>query len=562
MTGYSTAATLLKIGDWTVEPAANRMFRGDKEVRVEPKAMRVLTYLVERRGEVVSRHDLETQVWSGMIVTDDAVTNTVIKLRRALGDNARSPRYIETIAKTGYRLIAETSAVEAAAEPAPDASVSVPGRRLDRHWRKTLIASLGLLLGGSILWWATVPLGTPPADEPVGGVPVIAVLPFESLSADPGQDYFANGITEDLITDLSKLGGLRVVARNSAFAYRGDAESEGEIGRQLHARYILRGSVQRAGERLRINIRLTDTEDGSNRWAERYDRKIADIFLLQDEITHHVVSALQVELSADDRERLVRDYATNIEAYDLFLRGMDLYGRRTGEANELAQGFFERAIAIEPGFARAYAALALTHATAVVNSWGASLDESLAQAETLTRKAMQLDDSLPQVHFAAAIVGMYRGNYAAAMEELARAIELKPSYADAHASLGWVLHFAGRPREGLTALAHAIDLNPRVPATYQLVEGALHYALEDTAEAIRVLELAIANNPSYQLVRVYLAAAYAAAGDLNEAGWQVAEVLTLNPNFSLADVERAAPIRDPAYKERFLRDLQRAGLTY
>jgi TolB-like protein/DNA-binding winged helix-turn-helix (wHTH) protein len=562
MTGYSTAATLLKIGDWTVEPAANRLFRGDKEVRVEPKAMRVLTYLVERRGEVVSRHDLETQVWSGMIVTDDAVTNTVIKLRRALGDNARSPRYIETIAKTGYRLIAETSAVDAAAEPAPEASVSVPRRRLDRLWRKTLVASLGLLLGGSILWWATVPLGTPPADEPVGGVPVIAVLPFESLSADPGQDYFANGITEDLITDLSKLGGLRVVARNSAFAYRGDAESEGEIGRQLHARYILRGSVQRAGERLRINIRLTDTEDGSNRWAERYDRKIADIFLLQDEITHHVVSALQVELSADDRERLVRDYATNIEAYDLFLRGMDLYGRRTGEANELAQGFFERAIAIEPGFARAYAALALTHATAVVNSWGASLDESLAQAETLTRKAMQLDDSLPQVHFAAAIVGMYRGNYAAAMEELARAIELKPSYADAHASLGWVLHFAGRPREGLTALAHAIDLNPRVPATYQLVEGALHYALEDTAEAIRVLELAIANNPSYQLVRVDLAAAYAAAGDLNEAGWQVAEVLTLNPNFSLADVERAAPIRDPAYKERFLRDLQRAGLTY
>ena len=562
MVEHNAATTLLKLGDWTVEPAANRLFRGDKEVRVEPKVMRVLTYLVERRGEVVSRHDLETHVWSGMIVTDDAVTNTVIKLRRALGDNARSPRYIETIAKTGYRLIAETSVAEPTAQPAPGMSVPVLGGRLGRLWRKTLVAGLGLLLGGSILWWATVPVGTPPADEAVDGVPVIAVLPFESLSADPDQDYFANGITEDLITDLSKLGGLRVVARNSAFAYRGGAEPAGEIGRQLHARYILRGSVRRAGERLRINIRLTDTEDGSNRWAERYDRKIADIFHLQDEITHHVVSALQVELSAGDRERLVRDYATNIEAYDLFLRGMDLYGRRTGEANELAKAFFERAIAIEPGFARAYAALALTHATAVVNSWGVSLDESLAQAESLTQKAMQLDDGLPQVHFAAGLVEMYRRNYAVAMDELARAIELKPSYADAHALLGWVLHFAGRPQEGLTALAQATDLNPRVPATYQLVEGALHYALEDTAEATRVLELAVGNNPSYQLVRVYLAAAYAAAGDFEEAGWQVAEVLTLNPDFSLADVERGAPIRDPDYEERFLRDLQRAGLSY
>jgi len=564
MAENGTVDGMFRVGDWTVEPAANRLFCKDKEVRVEPKAMRVLTYLVERRGEVVSRQDLEAAVWTGMIVTDDAVTNTVIKLRRALGDNARDPRYIETIAKSGYRLIAETSAAEVTAQGVSAKPHAGTASRLERLWRKTLFAGLGLLLGGSILWWLAVPFETEttPAGQALVGKPVIAVLPFDNLSADPEQEYFANGITEDLITDLSKLTGLRVVARNSVFAYKGSAETEAEIGSQLDARYILKGSVRRAGERLRINIRLIDTQNGSNRWAERYDGKFTDIFHLQDEITHHVVSALQVELSSDDRERLVRDYATSIEAYDLFLRGLDHYGRRTGEANALAKGYFERAIEIEPGFARAYAALALTHTTALGNNWGASAEESLAQAEVLTRKAMELDDGLHQVHFAAGLIEMYRGNYTAAMDEMARAIELKPSYADAHALRGWVLHFAGRPREGLAAMEQAVDLNPRVPATYQLVEGALHYAMGETSEAIRVLERAVGNNPNYQLVRVYLAAAYAAAGELEQASWQVAEVLTLNPGFSLDDVERGAPIRDPDYKERFLRDLQRAGLSY
>jgi len=557
----SAEAGLFKVGDWTVEPAANRLFRPDKEVRVEPKVMRVLTYLVERRGEVVSRHDLEANVWTGMIVTDDAVTNTVIKLRKALGDNARDPQYIQTIAKTGYRLIGEISPVPRTADQISTAPAGT--RPAQPSWSKILVVGILVLLGVLVFWLTA----TPPqpsqgrAEHVLTGKLMVAVLPFENLSGDPEQDYFSDGITEDLITDLSKIAGLRVVARNSVFAYKGSPETEQQIGAELHARYVVTGSVRRAEERLRINVRLTDAKDGSNRWAERYDRKISDIFHLQDEITQRVVSALQVELSSGDLERLVKDYATSVEAYDLFLRGLDHFGRRSVEDNALAKEYFERATAMEPGFARAYAGLALTYTANLVNGWGTTLEQSLASAEFLTKKAMQLDDALPQVHFVSGLVEMYRQNYAAALKEMAKAIELKPSYADAYALLGWILHFAGRPQEGLEAMQQAIDLNPRVPATYQLVEGALHYELEDISEAIRVLELGVENNPSYQLVRVFLAASYAAGERFEDASWQIAEILTLDPDFTLTDVERGAPIRDPVYKQRFLRDLQRAGLS-
>jgi TolB-like protein/DNA-binding winged helix-turn-helix (wHTH) protein/Tfp pilus assembly protein PilF len=564
MAEQTALETMFKIGDWSVEPAANRLFREDQEIRLEPKVMRVLIYLVERRGEVISRHDLEAHVWAGMIVTDDAVTNTVIKLRRALGDNARNPRYIETIAKTGYRLIAEVSVPEVSAVQAEEESTTGIAGRAQRLWRKTLIGGVGLLLGGSILWWVAVPMETPtPATSDLADAkPVIAVLPFENLSADPEQDYFSDGITEDLITDLSKISGLRVVARNSVFAYRGSTDTEQSIGAELHARYLLQGSVRKAQGRVRINVRLTDVSDIGMRWAERYDRELEDIFQLQDEITQQVVNALQIELSSDDRKRLIRDYATGIEAYDLYLHGLDHYGRRSGESNLLAKDYFERAIAIDPAFARAYAGLALTYTINAVNGWGATLEGSLAKAEQLIEKAKALDDSLPQAHFVAGEVQMYRRDYNAALEELARAVELKPSYADAYALTAWVLHFAGRPQKGLAAMRQAIDLNPRVPGAYQMVEGALHYELGKHAEAVRLLELAVQNNPNYQLARVFLAAAYAASGKVEEAAWQIDEILTLNPSFTLAAVEHAAPIRDPEYRERFLRDLQRAGLSY
>ncbi len=241
---------------------------------------------------------------------------------------------------------------------------------------------------------------------------------------------------------------------------------------------------------------------------------------------------------------------------------MEHYGRRSGEDNALAKYYFEQAIAIEPDFARAYAGLALTYSINSINGWGLSLDQSLAQAESLALKSKQINGSLPQIYFVLGEVEMYRHNHAKAIKELEKAIVLKPSYADAYGLLAWILHFAGRPEEGLGAMEKAIDLNPRVPGAYRMVQGALHYGVGDVSGAIHMLELAVEKNPSYQLARVFLAASYASAGQLEDANWQITEILALNPEFSLTTVEQGSPIRDPTYKERLLRDLQHAGLSY
>ncbi|HOP17326.1 MAG: winged helix-turn-helix domain-containing protein [Gammaproteobacteria bacterium] len=577
-----------RLGDWVVDVATRDIRRAGTVVRLEPKVMRVLEFLVGRRGQVVSRYDLESHVWSGMVVTDDAVTNTVIKLRKALGDKARDPRYIETIAKTGYRLIADVEPLPGRAGPLLPPGETPPGDELSRTAAPTggpkdghpgpatgqvtvappqrprirrgrllpvlMLVSLAVA-GGLALYLSVI---TPPPTAAAGTV--VAVLPFDNLSGDPEQDYFADGITQDLITDLSKLSNLQVLARNSALAYRASTEPESVIGRELGARFLVRGSVQRSGERLRINVSLTDAVEGRNRWGERYDRQLADIFHLQDEITAHVVSALQVELAPGEQQRLTRRYVTSIEAYDALLRGLDLLGRRASADNAEARAQFERAIELEPGFARAYAGLAMTHAMHATYGHGPQVAASLERAETIARQGMAIDEAQPQLHFAMGLVEMYRGNLAAAAAEVSRAIELRPSFADGYGLMAWILHFAGRPDEGLEAMRRAIALNPHVTALYRTVKAALHYELGELDQARALLEESVEMNPDQLLTRLYLAAVYAATGQFESARWQVDEIRALDAGFRL-DLAYGFPIRDPRYRARFLADLARAGLA-
>jgi TolB-like protein/DNA-binding winged helix-turn-helix (wHTH) protein/Tfp pilus assembly protein PilF len=565
------------LGDWIVDPASNRLRKADGEVRLEPKVMRVLLLLAERHGRVVSRRELEEKIWPRVIVSDDAVTNTLIKLRKALGDDARRPRYIETIAKSGYRLFANVTPLaidkvgpESAAaarntglahrqSPAAPTASDDSAPSLRRRLFLAVAVSLVALMIGWLAWRT-------PRDSQVEGPvltpgrPVVAVLPFENLTADTEQDYFAGGVTEDLITDLSKLSGLQVVARNSVFAYQGSVETESKIGRELGARYLVKGSVQRAGGRLRINVRLTDAIAGRNRWAERYDRGIADIFQVQDEIAARVVSALQVELAPGELQRLTRSYATNVEAYDQYLRGLDLLGRRASADNPQARSYFQRAIELEPGFARAYAGLAMTYALHAVYGAGPAVVQSLTRAEEVARQGLEIDDSLPQLRYALGLLEMYKGNLTAAIAEVSRAIELRPSYADGYGLLAWILHFAGRPEEGLEAMQQAIALNPHATALYRTVKGALHYELGELEQALRLLQESVAMSPDQLLTRLFLAAVYAATGDLEAARWEAEEVRALDPDFTL-DLDYGFPIRDPRYRARFLTDLQRAGLS-
>ena len=549
------------VGDWEVHPRSNEIRRGTKRVKLEPKVMQVLCFLAARPGAVVSREELEAQAWPGMVVTYDAVTSAIIKLRKALGDEARHPRYIETLSKSGYRLIAE---VHGGVADKPNFSAGRAAQTRSSIAFRFLIPFVALVL---IAVWLLHPKGGDPTVSDGGGTvpepahtPGIAVLPFVNLRAVPEQDYFADGVTEDLITDLSKLSSLWVVARNSAFAYRGGTEDERAIARELGADYVLRGSVQRSADRIRINVRLVDGLRGSNLWAERYDRPIDDLFALQDEIAASILSAIEVEIAPSDRARLGRSHLASIEAYDAFLRGLDHHGRRSLENTQMAIDHYRRAIAIDPEFARAYAGLALVYGRDAVDGWNLGAEDGLAKAEELIVQARALDPMVPQVYFVQGQIELFRSNYAAAIRSTEEAIAMKPNYADAHALLAWILHFAGRADDGLVSMERAVRLNPRVPAIYRLVRGALHYKNGDIDRALADFEAAVDISPSFQLSRVWLAAAYAAADRPGDAEWETREILALDPGFSLSHVRRAFPIKDPIYRDRFLEDLRRAGL--
>ncbi len=554
------------VGGWDVDPSSQRLSGDGRAIKLEPKVMRVLVYLAEHQGRVVSREELESDVWAGRVVTYDAVTNTIIKLRKAFGDDPKEPRFIETISKNGYRMIPQVTWNS----PSPDEiparieeknGTDVPGW-LARNRIGVVVGIVTLVLAGGWALLSTEEKAPLPAQTASGEPPSIAVLPFDNLSGDPAQDYFSEGITEDLITDLSKVSGLLVLARNSVFAYKGSRLPEQEIGKELKASHLLKGSVRKEGDRVRINVRLVDAVHGDNRWAERYDHRLDDIFAIQDKLTAQIVSAMEVELAPSDRRRLTRNHIASVEAYDAFLRGLDFYGRRSEEDNRQAKEHFQRAIDLDPLFARAYTGLALAYTRDFSDSWSDPDGQSMKKANELAHRAVELDDSVPQVRFVLSQQELYARNYSAAIDQIERAIQLKPSYADGYAMLAWILHFAGRPEEGFEALERAIRLNPQVPAIYRGIYGALHYELGNTQEAIRFLEEGTEISPNYQLLRVMLTAAYSGAGMLDEARWQAEEVLALNPDFSLKDIEQVYPIRNPLYMERMIADLKRAGLPY
>jgi TolB-like protein/DNA-binding winged helix-turn-helix (wHTH) protein len=550
-----------RVADSIVDAAGNRLLRGSREIRLEPKVTQVLMHLAMNRGQVVSRNELERAVWTGMVVGYDAITNAIIKLRRALGDDPRSPHVIETISKHGYRLIADVgpAAIEDAAVPSTRAPTRAPPRQ--QTWlRIGLLAAAVLILtmAGSYVLFVSQERARP-GPEAVAR-PSIAVLPFDSMAADPEREYFANGLTEDLITDLSKVPGLLVVARNSVFAYKGSDAAPDSIARDLGVGFLLRGSVRRDDRKLRLNARLIDARNGQSIWAERYDRELTDIFRIQDELAARIVFALQLELAPEEQRRLAAGEAVSVAAYDELLRGLDHYGRRSFEDNELAKAHFRRAIELDPDYARAYAALALAWSRDAVDGWAPMTEAAMARAQTLVAQAVRLDPEVPQIYFIRAQLALYRGDHAEAIRQTEHAIALAPGYADAHAQLAWVLHFAGRPARGLRAMDEATRLNPRVPSIYRLVRGALHYAQGEDAEAISDLEQAVPMNPTFQMLRLWLAAAYAASGRIEDAQWQADELMALNPSFSLAHIQRVYPIRDPRYRERLLADLRKAGL--
>ncbi len=438
-----------------------------------------------------------------------------------------------------------------------------------KTWRKVALSAVIVLVvvaGGFIGWYLyhrqaaqIEPASSDKMAFPLPDKPSIAVLPFENLSGDPEQEYFSDGITEDIITDLSKISGLFVIARHSVFTYKGKVIKIAEVGQELGVRHVLEGSVRKANGRVRITAQLVDATTEGHLWAERYDRDLKDIFALQDEVTQKIVAALAVKLTEDEQERLVRKYTDNIEAYDLYLQGAEYQNRFTKKANVKARQMFERAIDLDPEFAAAYAALGFTHFHERTFGWSRD-PQSLEHAFELAQRTLDLDDSLPWGHHLLGKVYLWKRQHEKAIAELKKAIALSPNYADQLVGLGYILNFAGRPEDAIGLVKKAMRLNPRYPVSYLWELGHGYFIRGRYEEAIETLKRVLDRKSDFMPAHAYLAASYSEIGREQEARAEVAEIERLNPQASLEALRQRLPYKDQAVIERLIDSLRKAGL--
>jgi adenylate cyclase len=390
--------------------------------------------------------------------------------------------------------------------------------------------------------------------------PSIAVLPFTNMSGDAEQEYFSDGISEDLITDLSKISGLFIIARNSTFAYKGRSVKVQEIGRDLGVRFVLEGSIRKAGNRVRITAQLIDAGSGGHLWAERFDRELTDIFATQDEVVEKIVAALAVNLTQGEAQRLRRRGTASVEAYETWLRGRELLSRSTREAIAQAKAMYRRAIEIDPNFAAPHAGLSLATISDYVSDWAADPEEALDEAERWARRALELDDQEPVSHMALGNVMLWRRNHDGALAEFGRMIALDPNFAQGHSATGLALMYAGRAAEALEAFAIAKRLDPHSPSIVLHFLAQANFSLGRYEAAAEHLHERIARTPATDSSRMLLAACYGHRGRVDEARAAWAGLMKVNPDFSLAQRARVLPYKEPRDFQRIAEGLAKAGL--
>jgi adenylate cyclase len=437
-----------------------------------------------------------------------------------------------------------------------------------RYRRVGLAIAVVLLIGlGSILTWHFF-LHPPPVEVaskekmafPLPDKPSIAVLPFVNMSEDPKQEYFSDGITEEIITALSKLPSLFVIARNSTFTYKGKAVKVKQVAEELGIRYVLEGSVRKAGEKVRVSAQLIDALSGRHLWAERYDRDLKDIFALQDEITLKITSALQVKLTAGEAARLAAKGTTNLEAYLKYMQWRDQASRITKEGNAAARKLAEEIIALDPKYPKGYLALGITHSSDIALGLSASPQQSIARAIELAKKAISLDDSYSFAHSVLGSFYVFARQYDKAVAEAERAVALEPNFSESLNYLAFGLCFAGRPEEAIPLVEGAERLNP-IPLAYQLSWMSLAYRLTGRYEkAIEAAKRAIRVEPNNQHAHINLLVSYIALGHENEARAEAAELLRIDPNFSVDQFVKRTPYKNQAENDRLADALYKAGL--
>jgi TolB-like protein/Tfp pilus assembly protein PilF len=395
---------------------------------------------------------------------------------------------------------------------------------------------------------------------PLPDKPSIAVLPFTNMSDDPKQEYFSDGITEEIITALSKIPKLFVIARNSTFTYKGKPTKVQQVSRELGVKYVLEGSVRKAGDKVRVTAQLVDAKTGNHLWAERYDRELKDIFALQDEITMKIITALQVELTEGEQARLLAKGTDNLEAYLKLLQGREHVYRQNKEDNALAKQLLQEAIALDPEYPKPYAFLSTTHMLDMWLGSSKSPRESLAQAIELAEKAIVLDDSYATAHGLLGNLYIMTRQYDKGIAECERGVALDPNSAGALGWLGRSLYWADRPEEAIPVLEKAIRLNPITPGWYLYSLAMAFRDMGRYEEAISACKKVLHREPKNVIARLVLAATYSLSGREEEARAETAEILRIDPNYSLDRLAKTRSHKNQANTNSFIDALRKAGL--
>ena len=495
-------------------------------VPVEPQVFDLLVHLIENGDRVVSKDELIDKIWGGRIVTDSTLTSRINAARKAVGDSGLEQSVIRTVPRKGFRFVGSLRgpALERQA-PAADQSEPLP-------------SALSL------------------PDRPA-----IAVLPFTNMSGDREQDYFSDGISEDIITALSKLRWFFVIARNSSFVYKGRAVHISQVARELGVRYVLEGSVRRSGDQMRISAQLNDVSTGSHIWAERYDRSLADVFAVQDEITASIVTAIEPHLYAAENFRAQRKPPGSLDAWDLVMRALSHFWRVTREDNVVAQALLEKAIAIDPDYGQALGVLATSLIFGAHMGW-ADMRKVVPVAERAALAAVEADSEDAWAHHGLAYAYLFQGRYDDSIAEFELSINLNPNSSLTQAFYGLALCYCGRWREGEQAVGRALRLSPRDPST-ALYTGIFAYAQfigGNYDAAIRLARESLRMRADFVGAHRVLTAAAALSGQQELASAALQGLLRVQPNISLAWMTKDMPIREPADRERYVEGLRRAGL--
>jgi TolB-like protein/cytochrome c-type biogenesis protein CcmH/NrfG len=506
--------------------------RGAKPIAVEPQVFDLLVHLVENRDRVVSKDDLMASVWGGRIVSDSTLTSRINAARRAVGDSGERQKLIRTVARKGLRFV---GAVETQSGGASPMRTAVQAAEISDQSR---------------------PISLLP-DRPT-----IAVLPFTNMTNDPGQEYFSDGIGEDIITALSKLRWFFVISRNSSYTYKAKAVHLKQIAEELGAGYIVEGSVRRGGERVRITAQLSDAATGSHIWAERYDRELADVFAVQDEITEAIVAAIEPRLYAAENFRARRKPPDSMDAWDLVMRALSHHWRVTRQDNVVAQALLEKATTIDPSYGQALGLLATTHMFSAHMGW-ADMAAVVPIAERAAHAATLADGEDPWAHNALGCVHLFARRFDDSLAEFETALRLNPNFSLAQGYYGLALAYCGQWQEGELAARRALRLSPRDPlsAMYYGIASYTLFVGKNYDEAMRLAREGIRQRIDFVGAHRVLTAAAGMAGRVDAAKAALQELRRVQPNISLDWLAAQMPIKRDTDREHYLEGFRRAGLN-